>query len=139
MKGRLHVISGLLFVLVLLFDLAVWGGVKDIPHVGPKITETARTQAPLAFTYIALGELLDASAPALGRFGTDYATQAFEPGFERIKEDPNMAITALFERIWNRELAVVRFAYWAAPVLLALFLLAWWMRPRKVSLMRGRR
>ena len=139
MKGRLHVISGLLFALVLLFDLAVWGGVKDIPHVGPKITETARTQAPLAFTYIALGELLDAYAPALGRFGTDYATQAFEPGFERINEDPNMAIVALFERLWNRELAVVRFAYWPAPVLLALFLLAWWMRPRKVRLMGGRR
>ena len=50
-----------------------------------------------------------------------------------------MAIVALFERLWNRELAVVRFAYWAAPVLLALFLLAWWMRPRKVRLMGGRR
>ncbi len=47
MKGRLHVISGLLFALVLLFDLAVWGGVKDIPHVGPKITETARTPEEL--------------------------------------------------------------------------------------------
>lgn len=138
MKGKLHIVSGLLLLLVLGFDLVVWGGVRDIPEVGTKITETARTQAPLAYTYIVLGELLDGAVPALGRYGTDYASRAFAPAVERIQADPNLAIVALFEGTLNSTHATLRLAYWLAPVLLAVFLVAWWRRPRRLSLMGGR-
>ncbi len=135
MKGKLHIISGIAFLLVLLFNLMVWGGVKDIPVVGTKIRELAQTQAPLVITYMFLGEQLDHVVPALGKFGTDYATQSFEPVLQRIKDDPNMAVEALFE---SPAASIVRFMFWLAPCLLGVFLIFWWRRPRKVSLMGGR-
>lgn len=132
MKGKLHIITGLAFLLVLFFNLTVWGGVKDIPEVGAKIRAVAQTQAPMVITYMFLGEQLDRAVPPLGRFGTDYATQAFEPVLQRIKDDPNIAVLALFD---SSGASSIRFLFWLCPVLLLLFLVFWSRRPRKISLM----
>lgn len=135
MKGKMHIVSGIAFLLVLFFNLMVWGGVKDIPRVGTQIRTLAQTQAPLVITYMFLGEQLDRAVPALGKFGTDYATQSFDPVLQRIADDPNMAVEALFE---SHAASTIRLMFWLAPILLGVFLLFWWRRPRKISLMGGR-
>lgn len=135
MKGKLHIVTGIAFLLVMFYNLVVWGGVKDLPKVGPKIRETAQTQAPLVITYMFLGEQLDRAVPALGDFGRDYAAQAFESAVPRIEEDSNMAVVALFEGLGNSRGGTVHLMFWLGPILLVLFLIFWWRRPRKVSLM----
>jgi len=135
----MHIIVGILLLLALLFDLVVWGGVKTIPEVGPKIRQIAQTQAPLVLTYMVIGEQLDAVVPALGRFGADYASQAFGDVVQRIKDDPNVAVIALFDSNTNSQQATVKAMFWAVPVLLVLFLIFWWRRPRQVTSMSGRR
>jgi len=139
MKSRMHIIMGMLLLLALLFDLVVWGGVKAIPDAGPKIRQVAQTQAPLALTYMVVGEQLDALVPGFGHFGTDYATQAFSDVLPRIKDDPNVAIIALFAGSANSQQAIVKIMYWAVPVLLGLFLIFWWRRPRQITSLSGRR
>jgi hypothetical protein len=135
MKGKLHLITGFAFLLVTFFNLIVWGGVKDIPGVGGKIRETAQLQAPLVITYMFLGEQLDHAVPALGRFGTDYATQAFEPALQRVRDDPNLAVVALFQ---SPGASTIRIMFWLSPILLLLFFVFWARRPRKISMMGGR-
>ena len=139
MKIRIHWVAGLFWFLCLLFDLTVWGAVKDLADVGPKIRATAQNQAPLALTYMVVGEQLDRLVPGLGSFGKDYAEQAFADVLPRIKDDPNIAIVALLDRTTNRQHFTVRMAYWGMPVLLALFVLLWWRRPRQVRMMGSRR
>jgi hypothetical protein len=130
---------GILLFFALLFDLVVWGGVKAIPEVGPKIRQVAQTQAPLVLTYMVVGEQLDALVPGFGQFGTDYATQAFGDVFQRIKDDPNVAVIALFQANANPQQSIVKIMFWAVPVLLVLFLFFWWRRPRQVTSFSGRR
>ena len=139
MKNKLHIVTGVLWLAILFFDLVVWGGVKAIPDIGPKIRDAAQNQAPLALTYMVIGEQLDTLVPGLGSFGTDYAADAFYEVTPRIKEDPNLAIALLFDRSTNARHSTVHFMFWAMPVMFVLFLLFWWMRPRKVSMMGSRR
>ena len=70
MKSQLHAIAMVLFAICFLYDIVVWGGVTSLPGVGPGIADSARRDAPLATTYIAIGTPLDEALPSLG----DYAT-----------------------------------------------------------------
>ena len=65
MKFRLHVIAGVLFALCFLYDVVVWGSVYALPDVGTRIADSARREAPLATTYIAVGNMVDSMSPAL--------------------------------------------------------------------------
>lgn len=136
MRNKLHIVVAAVFLLVLFYDLIVWGAVKDLPEAGLHIRTIAQRQAPLALTYMTLGEPLDAALPFLHGYGLDTARRAFEPAFVRIAEDTNLAITLLFDRTYNSTHAVLKALFYAAPVLLVLFLLLWWRRPRQIRLGR---
>jgi len=136
MKSRLHVIALVLFVLCLLYDLVVWGSVRVLPDVGPGIAESARREAPLAATYITLGDLIDSAVPSLQAFGSDRLTDAFGEGFERIRADPTVAMDLIFGTTWNASHRWIKTMYWAAPVLLLLTLILWLRRPKAVHMVR---
>jgi len=138
MKKRLHVIAWVLFVLVALINVVIWGAVPRIPDVGEKIRRSANTEAPLAATYIALGSWLDESVPALDAWGRSVMIQAIEPAFERIAQEPAVAMDLILSNTYNRTHSTVRTLYWAAPVLLVLAMVLWFRRPKTVSLI-GRR
>lgn len=55
MRRHLHTIALILFVLVFLFDLVLWGAVPGLPDVGTSIERSAHAEAVLASLYLALG------------------------------------------------------------------------------------
>lgn len=138
MKRRLHLIALGLFVVVLLADLVMWGAVPTLPDVGVAIERSARNEALLASTYIALGSRLDAWVPMLGNAGAAMMTSAISPAFERIGEDPSVAMDLILNSSYSRAHFWLKFAYWGAPILLVLSLVLWVRKPKQVSLIRGR-
>ncbi len=138
MRRRLHLVTVILFVLVLLFNLVVWGAVPGLPEVGESIARSARSEAPIATTFIALGSILDGAVPAFERFGSALLTDALGEAFAQIVENPNLAMDLVFSTRLNATHGWLKLMYWAAPVLLVLSLVLWVRKPKKVSLI-GRR
>lgn len=139
MKRNLHVIALVLFVLSLGYNLLVWGAVPRLPEVGDAIAASARREAPLAATYIALGSPIDAAVPSLQAFGEHRLVAAFGEGFERIRDDSTVAMDLIFTSTWNVQHRWLKTVYWLAPLLLVLTLVLWLRRPRKVRTLGGGR
>ncbi|MFI4969547.1 MAG: hypothetical protein ACHP7D_05035 [Lysobacterales bacterium] len=139
MKRRLHLIALTLFVITLFYDVVVWGALPRLPEVGASIVDSARREAPLASTYIAIGSGLDGAVPALQAFGEQRLTSAFGDGFERIRGDATVAMDLIFNRTWNSEHRWLKTMYWAAPFLLLLSLVLWVRRPKPVRVFGARR
>jgi len=129
-----------LFVLVLGYDLVVWGAASHLPdEVGPRLLRSAQREAPLAFFYMQVGGVLDTVLPPLQAWGEQHAHAALGEGFARISEDPAVAMDLVFSQTWNSQHALLKSCHWAAPILLVLSLVFWVRRPKKVHLMAGRR
>jgi hypothetical protein len=136
MKVRLYLLALVVFVLCLLYDLVVWGGVRRLPDVGSAIADSARREAPLATTYIAIGSVLDGWVPPLGSFGASILETAWGEGFARIRENPGVAMDLLFHNRWNVAHGWLKTMYWAAPVMLVVTLLLWLRKPKTVRTLR---
>ena len=138
MMKRLHWVLLALFIWALAYDLVVWGAAGRLPDIGDKLRMSAQRNALLATIYMAGGDALDEAAPALGAWGAERAKTALEFGIPRIRDDPNVAMDLIFSQNWNSTHAMLKFMYWAAPVLGFLALVAWSRRPKKISLIGGR-
>ena len=138
MKRRLHLVAIALFVLSLLYNLVVWGSLPRVPEVGRQIAESAYREAPLAATYIGLGNLIDGVIPALQAFGEKRVTLAFGEGFERIRNDETVAMDLILRGTWNAQHRWIKTMYWATPLLLVLSVILWLRRSRTVHSL-GRR
>ena len=138
MKKHWHWWVTLLFVWTFAYDLIVWGAASRLPDIGQKLQVSAQRQALLAHIYMSAGGALDAAVPVLDDWGTQRADTALSNGFERIKEDPEVAMDLVFSNTWNATHATLKLMYWAAPVFGLIALVLWSRRPKKVSLMRGR-
>ncbi|HEY0179538.1 MAG TPA: hypothetical protein VGC30_07885 [Dokdonella sp.] len=136
MTRRLHWIAVVLFLLSFAYDVVVWGALPGMGDVGAAIAGSARREAPLATTYVVLGRPLDRAAPALQAFGEQRLTAAFGAGFERIREDPTVAIDLVFGSHWNAQQRWITTLYWAAPLLFLVSALLWTRRPKSVHLIR---
>ncbi len=138
MRRHLHTIALVLLGLALLFDLALWGAVPDLPEVGPQIARSAHSETMLAATYITLGGYLDGAVSALHTFGTNMMTEALSPSFARIIEDPNVAMDLILNSTFNRGHGWIKTLYWAPPILLVIFGILFAFRPKQVKLIRTR-
>jgi len=136
MKSQLHVIAMVLFAICFLYDIVVWGGVPALPKVGGHIADSAHREAPIAATYIALGSPLDAAAPSLGDYAYAVLTEGFSEGFDRIREDPTVAMDLIFSTTWNPTHRWIKAMYWGAPVMLLVTTILWFRRPKAVHALR---
>lgn len=138
MKKHMHWWFTLLFVWASVYDLAIWGAAGRLPEVGHKLQVSAQRQALLANSYISAGGMLDDAVPLLNDWGTQHAITALSTGFERIEQDPEVAMDLIFSNSWNATHAMLKLMYWAPPAFGLIALVLWSRRPKKVSLM-GRR
>ena len=136
MKNRMHVVALILFVVCFLYDVVVWGSVPALPKVGPLVAESAEREAPLATAYIAIGGAVTSAVPPLRTLGTSLLTDAWSEGFERIRDDPTVAMDLIFHSHWNASNGWLRMMYWATPVLLLATLIFWLRRPKPVQALR---
>jgi hypothetical protein len=139
MLRKLPIIGFVLFAVVFLFDLVVYGGLALLPDIGPIVQRSALREAPLALSYMSLGSWLDEKVPALGAWGSNYAQEALQEGFERIRHDPSVAMDLIFSNNWNSKHSWIKFCHWAAPALFIVSLILWARRPKTVRMMGGRR
>jgi hypothetical protein len=136
MKSQLHVIAMVLFAICFLYDIVVWGGVTSLPGIGAGIAESAHREAPIATTYIAIGTPLDEAMPALGDYATARLTDALAEGFDRIKDDPTVAMDVIFSSTWNATHRLIKLMYWGAPIMLLLTAILYVRRPKAVHAFR---
>lgn len=138
MRRHLHIIALILFVLVFLFDLILWGAVPDLPEVGAAIEASANREAVLASLYLALGVPLDAAVGAFHGMGGAIMTSGLSPGFEQIIAEPNVAMDLIFSASFNATHSLIKGLYWAAPMLLVLYVVLWLLRPKQVTTIKRR-
>jgi len=136
MKSQLHVIAIVLFAICFLYDIVVWGGVSTLPHVGAYIADSAHREAPLATTYIAIGTPLDQAMPSLGDYANARLTDGLSEGFDRIREDPTVAMDLIFGPTWNPTHRLIKAMYWGAPIMLLVSAILWVRRPKPVHAFR---
>jgi len=139
MLRNLHWFALLLLVLALSFDFTVWGGAARLPDVGPLLLRSAQREAPVVRFYMFVGQPLDALLPAADRFGQGHAMAAFSDGFQRIRDEPSIAMDLVFSNSWNSTHATIKTVFWATPALALLWFVLWLRRPKKVNLMSRRR
>lgn len=139
MRRWLHLVLALLFVVALVGEMMFWAGAAALPDTGRLIRQSVHREAPLVLTYTVAGETLGKVAPGLVDIGQEWATTALAPGFDRIKEDPNVTAALIFGNTWNSTHRLAKSGIYGTPALLALAILAWFTRPKQVRLMGSRR
>lgn len=139
MRAKLHVIATILLVVAVLVDLIVWGAAPGLPDVGAAIESSAAREGFLTATYIGIGSHLDAAVAPLQTLGQALLTQALEPVFGQIKDNPQLAMELIFSDTYNGTHRMLKLLHWGAPVLVILTALAWWLRPKKVKLIGSAR
>lgn len=138
MRRHLHTIALVLLIGVLFLDLVFWGAVPDLPEVGPKITQSAHSEAILASTYIYAGGFVDAAVSSLASFGASVMTDALGPGFAQIIEQPILAMDTVLSPTFNRTHRWVKTLYWAPPILFVIYIVLWLVRPKNLKLIKTR-
>ena len=132
MRPSPHAVSLLVWLLSLLVNLAFWAGVAGSAVLGPSLREPLRMQAPLAYSYLLIGEAL--AAP----LGMTASMAAFaETNVERhahVTERPAVAVDRLMAARSGWLGAMHLAPLWLLPVVGFL----WWRRPRKLQTFGGR-
>lgn len=133
MRGKLHVVVGIAMFLMLVWDLYLWGGLTRAPEIGPLALDATRRELSLASIYAPAGRAaLDATGLTAGAAAE--ASDVFQPLRARLLANPSAAMETLVEDMPSS----ARISYYGAPLLLLLFGVLWWRRPRGVHMM-GRR
>lgn len=138
MKARLPLIAFVLFVLSVLYNLVLWGAVPALGAAGQSIALSAKREAPLAATYIALGAPIDALLPPLQDFGKSRLVRAWGDAFERLGEDTVVGMDLVLGPAGNSLHRWIKLVYWLPLPLLLLTFLLWLRRSRQVRLLSRR-
>lgn len=124
MRLPMYLPAVLVLVACVLINCAFWGGVASSRVLGPVVPEALRLQAPLAYTWLLVGE---AAGSAIGM-------QERLAGFaERLLGDlaPLLESRSLAaERVLDARPGWLKLLHSLPLVLLPLALLLWWRRPR---------
>ncbi|HQW63905.1 MAG TPA: hypothetical protein PLI00_02495 [Pseudomonadota bacterium] len=138
MGGRLHLFVLIAAVLSLLTNAIAWAGLGQDPGVGAIVRESARRESPLVVSYLLLGDGLRA-VPGVAGVSTELALAGYGPALDRLHAEPAAAMDVLALGGFGPVNAILRINTWATPVLLVLWGILYWLRPRNVHLARRKR
>lgn len=132
MRIPAHVIASLLLALTLALNAAFWGGVGLSPALGSVVRQPLPMQAPLAYTWLLIGE-------NLGRpLGLQDSLVAFAEGniedLPRVVEGGPLAV----ERLLQSQAGWIGILHGAPLILLPITVFLWWRRPRGLKTFGGR-
>lgn len=139
MRKYAHLVLVALLLLVVFWQSLFWGGAAALPDMGPIVRRSAMREAPLVSTFIVLGEGVGKLVPSLRELGQGWAERALAPARERLLADPDVAMDFIFSQSMNATQRTATRGVYAAPLLLALAVIAYLRRPRQVRMMGGRR
>ena len=138
MDGRLQLFVLVAAVLSLLTNAIAWAGLGQDPGVGAIVRESARRESPLVVSYLLLGDGLRA-VPGVAGVSTELALAGYGPALDRLHAEPAAAMDVLALGGFGPVNAILRINTWATPVLLVLWGILYWLRPRNVHLARRKR
>jgi hypothetical protein len=138
MKSKLHLITLGLFLISFALNLIVFGALAAIPKVGEEVRQSAQRESVTMSVYIALGAFLQ-DLPGVGAVGAALADEGFGAAFSKIEDEPSAAMDVLMTPDYGGLHGLLRFNYSACPVLLVLWILAWYFRPRMLHLSKRSR
>jgi hypothetical protein len=133
MKGKLHVIAGILFALALFYDLFVWGGLARTDRLGPAVVEATQREVSLAGFYVPAGRAL-VGVTGLADAARDSAQGTFASREDSLLKNP----AALMDNLLSDLPFAVKAGYYGAPLLLLVLAVLWWRRPRSVHMIGPR-
>jgi hypothetical protein len=136
-RARAHVVLLVAFLVSLFSNLLLLGGLARLPE-GKVYLESARRESPLALAYMTAGGWLLA-IPGLASVGENLALSAYGAAFPAVLATPGAASDVIETGEFGDAHALARSVYWLTPLLFVAWLLAFWLRPRGVHLVRGQR
>jgi len=136
-RARAHVILLIVFLVSLFANLLLHGGLARLPE-GSVFVESARRESPLALAYMTAGGWLLA-VPGLASVGENMALSAYGSAFSAVLATPGAASDVIETGDFGKGHALARSVYWLTPLSFLAWLVAFWLRPRGVHLVRGQR
>jgi hypothetical protein len=137
-RARAHVLFLIAFLVSLFANLLLHGGLARLPTEGKVFLESARRESPLALAYMTAGDwLLD--VPGLATAGESMALSAYGSAFSAVLANPGAASDVIETGRFGQAHALARTVYWLTPVSFLAWLVAFWLRPRGVHLLRRAR
>jgi hypothetical protein len=133
MKGKWHLLAGVALLLACGFNLFAWGGLAKSATLGPVVSDAASRELALAGIYVGLGRLC-VDATGTSKIAATYAESAFQPLQARLLANPGAAMETLVRDMPT----MIGLAYYGVPVLLLVFVVLWWRRPRVLHSIRTR-
>jgi len=127
MAGKVRAFIWLLTVFFFANDLYLWGGLKLTPRVGETLVREASFDAPLAATYLVIGEK---AVSSLGR--SDAAREHAARRFPEIVAHPEVLETFAVPKVLRAQGAWDKLCYYLAPLLLLLSLVLHTLRQKKI-------
>ena len=126
-------LAGLLALAVsVVINSAFWGGVASSSILGPVIVEPLRLQAPLAYTWLLVGEAAGSALGMQENLSRFAEAQLRDPS--HVAEQRSLAV----ERALEARSAWLKLLHPLPLVLLPLSLFLWWRRPRGLKTFGGR-
>lgn len=126
-------VTGLAFTLL---DVMAFGAVVGFGTAGAAAAEQARNEQPATHTYMVLGTHFLQLVPILREPANAIAHRAWDSALPSMRSGPHMAADRLFDSGSGLIYGLVRFSFWAGPLLLLAAALGWWRKPRPVHLIK---
>jgi hypothetical protein len=127
MRPRTRAILWVLTALLFAYNFYVWGGLRDLPEIGPRLGKYARFESPLAAGYMFVGTRLN---KATGQ--TEAASRYAARKFPLLVLQPERLDYLAVERTKAAQHAFGSLCYNLAPLLLVLSLVAHFFRRKQI-------
>jgi hypothetical protein len=133
MRGKWHYVAAALFFSALIYDFFLWGGLARMPTLSRVMTDATSRELAWGGIYLPVGaKMVDLTG--LKSAAAAHASGVFGPIESRLLAQPDVAM----ETITKDMPFGAKLPYYGAPLLLPVFVLMWWRRPRGVHMI-GRR
>lgn len=133
MRGKWHYVAALLFLAALLYDGFLWGGLARMPTIGRIAADATSRELSWGGVYLPVGARL-VDLTGLRPRAIAHASKVFGPLESRLIAQPAVAV----ETLTTDMPFAAKLPYYGAPLLLPVFVLLWWRRPRGVHMIGAR-
>lgn len=134
MKIRASGVCAVAGVLCLASAMLTFGGAAQIKNA---VATQARDESPLAHTYIVLDRHASKWLPAVERLSRSLASICFADAWPAIDANPEVGLHLLWTESRGVPASLAKTSYWAAPILLLLALILYFLRPKSIHLIKS--
>ena len=125
----------LIFVVSLLSNMVIYGGIPSLPGVGAIIERSVVRQDQVVTLYMRGGEWL-LKIPGLRQASHQVLNTALAKGTKEISEDPGNAAMLLTERSYSSTHSWLHLPRWVTPIFFLASVVGQFFRPKQIKTLR---